>query len=296
MPRIYDKQNPPPAGNFPSVLAIGDSWFWYPASNLFDQIDAHPSVSGGVGNTKYTGIYRLGFNGAASIEYVGAGRYAPDFNAELLPQNIKYYSGFFISGGGNDAVAYPDLHNGPYTFGLKDQCGGIGDPLQCLDEDRVQILLRQVIGALGHAISNIVHAYQASVDGGHRNDNGIDIFLHGYAYPVPDGRGVGFDGFPPLSGPWIGKKMDLANVDKGLPFRYAITRELITRLNKSLSTFDGMYNGCVHFIDSEAAFGSNFDPNYKSVWTNELHPTPGGFKYIVDQYWVPMMKRYGFAV
>jgi hypothetical protein len=290
MMTIYDKTRPWNAGDYPSVLAIGDSWSWYPFSNLLDQINSNPKAGG-----KYTGIMRLGFNGAASIEYVGAGQYAPDFNRELLPDNFKFYSGFFLSGGGNDAVSYPNLHTGPYTFGLKSECRGITEPAQCLDEDRVQLLLRQVVGAMGTTISHIVHAFQADVDAGRRTaQDRVDIFLHGYAYPYPDDRGVNFAGFD-LGDPWIGRVMTAAGVNPDLAFRFNVTKALVDRLHRSLSSFDGMYEDRVHYIDSRSAFGTQFDPNYKTNWANELHPTPNGFRTMVDQYWMPMLANYGFA-
>ncbi|MET3119588.1 hypothetical protein AAKU64_003829 [Undibacterium sp. GrIS 1.8] len=46
-------------GNYPSILAIGDSWFWYPNNNILESISNHPLML-----PAYKNIQAVGYNGA----------------------------------------------------------------------------------------------------------------------------------------------------------------------------------------------------------------------------------------
>lgn len=39
---LYDGYTNWNAGEYPAVLAIGDSWFWYPKNNLLEALCRHP--------------------------------------------------------------------------------------------------------------------------------------------------------------------------------------------------------------------------------------------------------------
>src|SRR3954452_15598111 len=87
-------------GYFASILAIGDSWFWYPQNNLLEALVAHPRL-----RDEYRNIQLLGFNGARLKEYV-EGKYAAALKGQLKPDISQYYRAVFVSGAGNDAIAY----------------------------------------------------------------------------------------------------------------------------------------------------------------------------------------------
>ena len=94
---VYYQPNQIVPGHYPAVLAIGDSWFWYPfASNLLAEISA-------VVKPDYSNILTLGKNGA-TLRSFAIGAYAAAFARELVPANAQYYSAVLISGAGNDAV------------------------------------------------------------------------------------------------------------------------------------------------------------------------------------------------
>jgi hypothetical protein len=104
---VYYDPNQVPTGAFPAILAIGDSWFWYPKiSNLLAEVSAAVKPD-------YSNIMALGFLGAKLEEYVN-GKYAQAFARELRPGFLQYYSAVLISGGGNDAV--------DWGLCLKDDC------------------------------------------------------------------------------------------------------------------------------------------------------------------------------
>ena len=273
----------------PAILAIGDSWFWYPHNNLLDAILAHRKF-----NRAYAGIQLFGYNGAHVADYVGKGRYAKDFAAELASTWAPYYSAFFISGGGNDAVCYPDPDTGPEHLGLKDDCRGIADPLDCFDAARLDELLKIISGSMGTLVHDILWAVERDFASGKRT-NDVDVFLHGYDRPVADGRGAGIGPFE-LAGPWLAKWMNAANVNGDLAYRTAIAAALIDHLNETLAAFDGQGSGRVHFIDCRRALSPELAGNrYQRDWANELHPTPAGFDRVVDRKWIPVLRQYKYA-
>ena len=269
MPNIYFSGPTYVEGEYPSALAIGDSWFWYPNSNLLDAIVHHHEIS-----RDHSNIQVVGFNGAKLQEYVGAGQYAGTVQHFLQPNFGSGFSEFYISGAGNDAV---DI-----GLAIKADCKGIATPDACLDPAGLDRFLFNVSSALSTLIHDIRWAY--------RNDRnaGQLIFIHGYDYPVPDGRG--FKG----GHPWIKPKMDDRAMEQDVAFRKEFTRILIDRLNTEvLMHFHSPLNRIIH-IDSRGTLSSGTN-DYKDDWANEMHPTAGGFKKIVDACWIPVLKKYGIA-
>ena len=122
--RIYLPGDTPDAGHYPSILAIGDSWFWYPYNNLLVAIAQHARVK-----APYKNIQIIGYNGAQLSQYVTyngkQGMYAQEVARQLSPDYEKHYSAVVISGAGNDAINY--------GLALKQDCNGISDADQCLD-------------------------------------------------------------------------------------------------------------------------------------------------------------------
>ena len=117
----YDADRVQP-GAFPALLAIGDSWFWYPfVSNLLAEISA-------IVKPDYSNILTLGQVGA-TLEQFATGRHAPQLARQLRPQNIIYYSALLVSGGGNDAV--------DWGLCLKSDCTGLQTAGECLDSQQL---------------------------------------------------------------------------------------------------------------------------------------------------------------
>jgi hypothetical protein len=65
---------------------------------------------------------------------------------------------------------------------------------------------------------------------------------------------------------------------------------------ETLKSFDSSGGGRVHFIDSRNALNSALiGSQYRQDWANELHPSPGGFAKVIDQAWIPALKKYNYA-
>lgn len=269
MGRIYGPNDIEEPGEFCSALAIGDSWFWYPNNNILQTLVRHKRTS-----EDHANIRRIGYNGAQLQDYIGSGRYAREVRHWLSPQFNDGFSEFYISGAGNDAV--------DYRLALKANCIGIATPAACIDGAGMDELLRKVSEALGALIHNIRWAYR---------DDALTrpIFINGYDYPTPDNRGVGF-----ASGPWLAPAMDQSLVAQDMALRYGITKILIDRLNDEVfSQFDSNDNEIYH-IDSRGTL-KHYPDNYKTDWTNELHPTNAGFRHIYERHWLPVLAEQGIA-
>jgi hypothetical protein len=107
------------------------------------------------------------------------------------------------------------------------------------------------------------------------------ILVHGYDYPVPDGRG--FLGGWPFPGPWLEpgfrEKMfaDLrANVQ--------LMRDIIDSFNNMLAALvkDPAFAN-VRYLDLRNTLSTNLN-DYQLWWANELHPTEKGFSAVADKF------------
>jgi hypothetical protein len=103
----------------------------------------------------------------------------------------------------------------------------------------------------------------------------IPIVLHGYDYPVPDGRGF-LGGFWLLPGPWLQPgfhRKGYGNDDANK----AVVARLIDTFNAMLRQLArGAGFEHVRYVDLRGTLSDA--AAYKRDWANELHPTERGFK------------------
>jgi lysophospholipase L1-like esterase len=130
----------------------------------------------------------------------------------------------------------------------------------------VDVRLRNAYTFLISGLTEIAHCYL---------DRPIPIVVHGYDYPVPDGRGFA-GGWWLLPGPWL--KPGFAQ--KGhttLTANKAILRTLIDALNEMLTRVSAMPRfGHVKYVDLRGTLSQN--AGYQDDWADELHPTRKGFR------------------
>ena len=254
---------------FATILAIGDSWFWYPRNNVLQALVEHPRLK-----DPYRYIQLLGYNGAR-LEQVLFGRYARNLEKHLSPGFRTAYSAIMISGAGNDAVNY--------NLALVNNCSAIDDPAACLDEARVQTFIGKLMAAMAALLQRVTLAY-----GGERKRP--DIFIHCYDYPTPDGRGFKLVDLK-ITGPWLMPAMVSRKVSEAIAFRTGVCHALIDHIAKAYLEFATQHSR-VYCIDSRGCLRNS---SYKKDWDNELHPTKAGFEQIVDKCWIPVLAERGFA-
>jgi len=244
----------------PTILAIGDSWFWYPfpGGSLVNQLGDLTASRGQV-------IFANGMNGAEAFDYVD-GKYASAVRNALR----LYGSGLeavFISGGGNDFAGFNDLR--PL---LKQDCSAETTADGCFAGgasglqvflDNMDTYYRKLIG--------VIYTY---------TQPGCKVVMHTYDYAIPDGKGVFGDTA------WLKPALVDARVDVGLQQKciaflldsfYAVLKDICSTDPQNLFVVDS--RGTLKPQD----------------WANELHPTPAGFAKIASQRWRPVLRQLGLA-
>ncbi len=249
-------------GAVPSLLAIGDSWFWYPLP----------------GGSLATGLARLvapnqhtvlafGNNGAEAFDYV-QGVYAG-----LIDRALARYgsglSGVFVSGGGNDFAGFNDLR--PI---LRVDCSACTSEDACFNHGggpgTIEALFDRVEGNHIDLFDRIAARVPASAR----------IFIHNYDYALPSGKAV------IGNRAWLKPALAAADVPTGL--RTDCVRYLIDQFSARLASLETRYGGRVVFVDSRSTLSAG-------DWANELHPTGAGFGKIARRRWKPALEAAGLA-
>jgi len=247
------------SGDQATVLAIGDSWFWYPANNLLNPINNMLDLL----STDYHAMLVRGHNGADTNELLKE----PVYNKVL--QDIATVGGYgktlkavLLSAGGNDFAGKNDM-----TSILNSDCSTATTAEECFDStgfdklaDKLNTNFRKLIDPINTALPECV------------------IFMHCYDYVVPDGRD--FFGL----GQWLKFPMELCKVPETL--QKGVTDRTIDRLAEVIENI-AANNPTIEFVDGRNAL-------VHADWANELHPTPSGFTKIAKIAWQPALKRRGF--
>lgn len=259
---IPDADAPPPAG-----LALGDSWFWHGEQTLLHTLVEHPRIRPG-----HACIRLLGFNGARLSEYIGDGPYADVIRTHLAPD--FRFTEVYLSGFANDALEH--------RLALRDDCSGIDDPARCFAPERLELLLCDI----GAGLDGIVHAIRWAY---RKTSLQQAIFLNGYDYPVPDGRG-----FVHSHRGWLTTMMDEARMDPDLGFRTAFMRRLIDAVNEEVLAPCHAPLERVFHVDSRGTLATAA-PHYREDWDNELYPSAAGFTRLLEGAWFPALRRFGIV-
>jgi hypothetical protein len=264
---IYSNFGEIQTGAYPAILAIGDSWFWYPkVPNLLEGISA-------VVKPVYSNVLAFGNIGATLESYL-KGKYARDFATALRPADATY-SAVMISGGGNDVV--------DWKLCLKQDCGGATQAADCVDPAALANAMTDLTANLLAMISEVHQAYDAA------RRTRPDIFVHCYDYPPPDGRGFELPLFGiKLLGPWLKPAMDACNVPSDPGLRQDVMRLLMDGLSDAFTQFDSPRDG-VYVVQSLGTLDPATD------WDNELHPTGRGFQKLVHEPWLDSLRAAGYA-
>lgn len=253
-------------GLYPSILAIGDSWFWYPfpGGSLLNRLG--PMVA-----PREHVILAYGYNGAEAFDYVH-GTYARQVRTafDLYGSSL---SAVFISGGGNDFSGINDLR--PM---LLDDCSACATPAACFRQPAE-------FGSMGWLLDKVGRSYVALIDQASgatwRTAGGAKIILHNYDYAPVTGIGL----FGPDSSPWLQPSFEAARVAQGL--RDGCIRLLVDAFTDTLDAIAARYPGRVFVVDSRRAL-------QRADWANELHPKPSGFDKIAAR-WLPVLRAQGLA-
>jgi lysophospholipase L1-like esterase len=233
------------------ILAEGDSWFDYPWTDVLGLLEDKYGYD----------VESVAHKGDRVEEMAYAGGQLEEFSRRLekLIRQDRVPKAILLSGGGND-VAGPE-----FGMLLNHAASAVAGLNQHIVEGVINERIRIAYVTMLAAITEICHRWL---------QRPVPILLHGYDYPVPDGRGF-LGGWWVLPGPWL----EPGFREKGfqdMAIRKGIAKELIDRLNKMLTQVVSLPEfGHVRYVDLRSTLSPEGD--YKQYWANELHPTAKGF-------------------
>jgi lysophospholipase L1-like esterase len=255
------------------LLAQGDSWFDYPpGTDIIDCLHSnhgHTIVNIAVaGSTLNDEAY-----GPVPRELFGLPVGLPQSSdpsriAELVHRIAEDKpQGLLLSAGGNDIAGDPF-----FSF--------INNALSSLPAVNQEVLEGVVDSTFKEGYRFLInHALAAAQDSGLTS---MPIFIHGYDYPVPDGRGViSFIGFK--VGPWFGPVFNTKNYPftnenaAELQKRRDVLKIFIDTMNDMEKELAAEFPGKVFYVDLRNTVLNEDD------WANELHPLNPGFAALAEK-------------
>lgn len=243
------------------ILAEGDSWFDYPfydvLERLEDDFDFRVESVAHKGDTVEEMAH----------DVTQRGKLARMF--EKVSGDGKVPRAILLSGGGNDIAGQ--------EFGVLLNHAAAVPVLGDINENVVTGVIDERVR---FAIVSVISAVTA-LSQNYFNKK-VPVIIHGYGYPVPDGRGY-LGGFSILPGPWLQPGflqkgyLNSTQKDVDLPRCTGIMKRLINRFNDMVKSIPGQPDlQHVSYLDLRSEL-SNDLPGYKASWENELHPTKAGF-------------------
>jgi hypothetical protein len=241
------------------LAAIGDSWFDYPFHDVLKDLEDIYGYD--VESTAHAGdpIEKMAY-------HLGQ---LDDFPRKL--DKIKALGAVpracLLSGGGDDIAGN--------EFGML--LNNAFSPISGWDKEIVQGLLSDRIET---AFVTMITCLDALIR--ERFDKSLPLLVHGYDYPVPDGRGyLGVSGHY-LFGPWLEPGFREKNFTD-LPVRIQMMRDVIDRFNGILQALAIRFT-FVRYIDVRNTLSTVLPDAYKAWWDNELHPTEKGFEKVTEKF------------
>jgi hypothetical protein len=229
--------------DWPVIISDGDSWFSFPIhANTIDDLDdmAKRKIS----------LLRLEKDGAKALQIVGGKE-----KAKLAEYLHRYpVNALLFSGGGNDVVGE--------------------DLLPLLKQRQPGMTWQQCINDMtaGPRIEGIRSVYLDLVHLRNENRPDCKIYIHGYDWAIPSGRGAVMWGIK--VGPWMKPYLEQKGItDPG--DQRAIIRELLRRFNEMLAGIAQQPN--VVRVETLGTLA-------ETEWNDELHPSRTGFQKIAGKF------------
>jgi hypothetical protein len=238
------------------VVAEGDSWFDYP---LHARGGIVPRLETAIGvpilSLAKAGDetrYMLGVHERKRLEKV-----LRDAAAAGRP-----FDALLFSGGGNDIVG------NPMCLWVKAWTRGV-PPEDHLDVARFD----EILGVVEAAYDDLLIIRD-------RLDPKTRVFLHGYDFAPPNGKGVCF------MGPWLKPALDYRGFP-GMKERTALVKAMLLRFERLLEQIAMREN--VTLVPTQGTLGPK-------DWSNELHPTSAGFDKITAKFHDAMKAVFGARI
>lgn len=240
------------------LIAEGDSWFDYPFDDVLAELEDQFGFD--VESVAHRGD---------TIEDMAYGKGQFEAFVRCLDRALRRGAqpvAVLLSGGGNDIAGD---HFGMMLDNARAARAGLNDAVL---EGVVDERLAEAYVVLVEAISETCRQ---------RLGRAVPILVHGYAHPVPDGRGF-LGGWGPLPGPWLEPGFRRKGYAE-LAERVRIARVLIDRFNAMLQRL-AQRRGFEHVRHVDLRQTLSPGPDYKQWWADELHPTSKGFRAVARKF------------
>ncbi len=244
------------------LVAEGDSWFDYPGTDVLEELED------GFGYEVRSVAHR-----GDTIESMAYGKKQLDKLTRMLlkvQSSGQIPKAILISGGGNDIAGHE------LEVLLNHQRSGLGPLNEPILTGLIDIRLKKAHLHLMHTVTQLCHKIFES-------DVPISILVHGYDYPVPDGRGY-WGGWGPLPGPWLEPAFK-AKGYRDLEANTQSMQDVIERFNTMLSNIPleaGL--GHVKYVSMIGTLSNELaNEVYKDWGSNELHPEDQGFEAVAKR-------------
>jgi hypothetical protein len=240
------------------LVAEGDSWFDYPFFDVLKKLEDDHGYD-------IESVAHMG-DAVEDMAY-GKGQLGDFLRClERLERRTLEPLAILVSGGGNDVAGdeFAMLLNHVLSpvSGLNDKV------VEGVIDERIQ-----------DAYTTILAAVTESCRAKFGRD--VSILVHGYDYPVPDGRGY-WGGAWFLPGPWLEpgfRRKGYRQADD----RLRLARELMDRFNAMLQRVVALPDfEHVRHLDLRGTLSTG--PDYETWWDNELHPTDAGFDLVAQRF------------
>lgn len=239
------------------LVAEGDSWFDYPLNDILRLLEDHHGYD--VESVAHKGdrVEDMAYGPGQFEEF--ARRLEKLLRQNVIPKAI------LLSGGGNDIAGQ--------EFGMLinhalSPVAGLNEPVIAgVIDERIKFAYVTLLSAVTRICEQ-------------RLGGPVTIIVHGYDYPVPDGRGF-LGGWWILPGPWLEPGFRQKGYED-LAVRAALAKRLIDRFNEMLRGVVALPEFAhVRHVDLRNTLSAG--SNYKRDWANELHPTFTGFQRVTDR-------------
>jgi hypothetical protein len=240
------------------LVAEGDSWFDYPFHDVLEELEDRHAYD--VESVAHRGD---------PIEEMAYGKNQLEELTRRIEKVLRHGTvpkAILLSGGGDDVAGT--------EFGmlLNHEHSAIAGLNASIVEGVIEQRVRTAYITILSAVTEICRQKTGKV---------LPILVHGYDYPVPDGRGF-LGGWGPLPGPWL----EPGFREKGfedLGRRIVIAHDLIERFNLMMESLPRLAAfSHVRFVDLRNTLPT--DAQYKDWWANELHPTERGFQAVAEKF------------
>jgi hypothetical protein len=244
------------------LLAEGDSWFDYP---FFDTLEELDEVFGyDVESVAHKGdtVEEMAYD-PAQLDKLAR-------KLQRLARDGKRPKAILLSGGGNDIAGEE------FAVLLNHRLSGLPPLNAQVVAGLIDERLRSAIVHLASAVTRLCQETVGST---------VPILMHGYDYPVPDGRGY-LGGFWLLPGPWLSPGFVKKGYDQGLmALRCEQMVLLIDRFNELVASIAGG-PGLQHmrYVDVRRTLSQELPKAYRDWWNDELHPTEPGFRKVAARF------------